>query len=177
MWNLPGPGIEPVPRAPAGGFLSTVTPGKSQGSSFSIFLIIKICLILFTTTFRGIKIDSHNMNCACVCMLLIQSCPTPCNPMYCSPPGSSDMEFSRKEKWSELPFLSPGDLLDPRIESRSPAFQTTSLPSEPPGFMIRAIKNVFLLLFVSGQKQLLPSSPSCECDLIKQWFGHYYCFT
>ena len=30
MWNLPKPGIEPVSAALAGGFLSTVPPGKSQ---------------------------------------------------------------------------------------------------------------------------------------------------
>ena len=30
MWDLPGPGIEPVSPALAGGFLTTVTPGKSQ---------------------------------------------------------------------------------------------------------------------------------------------------
>ena len=29
MWNLPGPGIEPVSSTLAGGFLSTVPPGKS----------------------------------------------------------------------------------------------------------------------------------------------------
>ena len=28
MWDLPGPGIEPVSPALAGGFLSTVPPGK-----------------------------------------------------------------------------------------------------------------------------------------------------
>ena len=33
------------------------------------------------------------------------------------------MEFSRQEYWSGLPFLSPGDLPDPRIEPRSPALQ------------------------------------------------------
>jgi len=31
------------------------------------------------------------------------------------------MGFSRLEYWSELPFPSPGDLPDPRIEDRSPA--------------------------------------------------------
>ena len=30
MWNLPGPGIEPVSAALAGGVLSTVPPGKSD---------------------------------------------------------------------------------------------------------------------------------------------------
>ena len=30
MWDLPGPGIEPVSLALAGGFLTTVPPGKSH---------------------------------------------------------------------------------------------------------------------------------------------------
>ena len=41
--------------------------------------------------------------------------------------------FSRKEYWSGLPFPSPGDLPDPGMEPGSPALQTDSLPSEPPG--------------------------------------------
>ena len=32
MWNLHGPGIEPMSPALAGGFLSTVPPGKSKTS-------------------------------------------------------------------------------------------------------------------------------------------------
>ena len=31
------------------------------------------------------------------------------------------MEFSKQEYWSELPFLTPGDLPDPGIEPASPA--------------------------------------------------------
>ena len=42
------------------------------------------------------------------------------------------MEFSRQEYWSGLPFLPPGDLPNPGLESRSPALQADSLPSEPP---------------------------------------------
>ena len=41
--------------------------------------------------------------------------------------------FSRQEYWSGLPFPSPGDLPDPRIEPGSPALQAGSLLSEPPG--------------------------------------------
>ena len=33
-----------------------------------------------------------------------------------------------QEYWSELPFPSPGDLLDPGIELKSPAWQVGSLP-------------------------------------------------
>ena len=43
------------------------------------------------------------------------------------------MGFSRQEYWSWLTFPSPGDLLDPGIEPRSPALQADSLPSKPPG--------------------------------------------
>ena len=42
------------------------------------------------------------------------------------------MEFSRQEYRSELPFPSPGDLPNPGIKPRSPAWQWDSLPSEPP---------------------------------------------
>jgi len=31
------------------------------------------------------------------------------------------VEFSRQEYWSGLPFLPPGDLLDPGIQPGSPA--------------------------------------------------------
>ena len=40
--------------------------------------------------------------------------------------------FSRQEYWSGLPFPSPGDLPNPGIEPRSPAFKVDSLPSDPP---------------------------------------------
>ena len=40
------------------------------------------------------------------------------------------MEFSRQEYWSELPFPSPGHLLNPWIEPAPPALQADSLPSE-----------------------------------------------
>ena len=43
------------------------------------------------------------------------------------------MGFSRQERWSGLPFPSPGDLPDPGIEPGSPALQADALPAEPPG--------------------------------------------
>ena len=50
--------------------------------------------------------------------------------VYQPPPS---MGFSRQEYWSGLPFPSPGDLSDQRIEPWSPALQEDTLPSEPPG--------------------------------------------
>ena len=47
--------------------------------------------------------------------------------------ASLSMGFSRQESWSGLPFPSPVDLPDPRIEPGSPALQADALSSEPPG--------------------------------------------
>ena len=61
----------------------------------------------------------------------LQSCPTLCNPMECSPPGSSVHRIFQARIWSGLPCPSPGDLPDPEIETVSsvaPALQTDSLP-------------------------------------------------
>ena len=54
-------------------------------------------------------------------------------PIGYSPLGSSSMGFSRQEYWSGLPFPSPGCLMDPGIEPRSPTLQAGSLQSKPPG--------------------------------------------
>ena len=61
-----------------------------------------------------------------VCVLVAQSCPTLCDPMGCSPPGSSVLGIFRQEVWSGLPFPPPGDLTDPGIKHASPAFQADS---------------------------------------------------
>ena len=62
------------------------------------------------------------------------------------------MGFSRPEYWSGLPFPSPRDLPDPRIEPGSPAFQADALLSEPPcldqlltkyNLLLNTIQNAF----------------------------------
>ena len=60
-----------------------------------------------------------------------QSCPTLCDPMDCSPPGSSVHGILQAKilGWVALP--SPGDLLDPGIEPRSPALWAVALSSSP----------------------------------------------
>ena len=64
-------------------------------------------------------------------VLVVQSCLSLCDPMDCSPPGSSVHGFSRQEQWSGLPFPSPGDLSDPGSEPRSSVLQADSLPPLP----------------------------------------------
>ena len=48
-----------------------------------------------------------NITNAAVAAQLLQSCPTPCEPIDGSPPGSPSLGFSRQEHWSGLPFPSP----------------------------------------------------------------------
>ena len=66
-------------------------------------------------------------------MFVAQLCLTLCDPLDCSLPGSSSMEFSRQEYCSGLPFPSPGKPHNPGIKPGLPTLQTDSLPSEPPG--------------------------------------------
>jgi hypothetical protein len=63
--------------------------------------------------------------CVCVCGVCVcaralsQLCLTLCDPMDCSSPGSSVLEFSRQECWSGLPFPTPGYLPYQGIKLRS----------------------------------------------------------
>ena len=66
-------------------------------------------------------------------MLVAQLCPTLVIPWTVAHQAPLSMGFFRQEYWSGLPFLSPGDLPNPRIKPRSPALQAVSLLFEPPG--------------------------------------------
>ena len=70
-------------------------------------------------------IDIQNI---CVCSVT-RSCPTLCDPMDCSPPGSSVHEIfqGRILEWVAI-SISGGGLPNPRVESRSLALQVDSLP-------------------------------------------------
>ena len=57
---------------------------------------------------------------ACMHAKSIQLCLTLCDPMDCSPPGSSVHGIPRKEYSSGLLFPPPGGLSDPGIEPLSP---------------------------------------------------------
>ena len=65
--------------------------------------------------------------------LVAKLCPTLVIPWTVAFQAPPSMGFSGQEYWSGLPFPSPGDLSDPWIESRSPAFQEDSLPTELQG--------------------------------------------
>ena len=110
---------------------------KEYSNSLSLLMIFPM---------SGIASFFHR--CIFLCVLVAQSCLTPCNPMDWSPPGSSvhgilqarilewvAISFSRgsSQPRNGLPFPSQGDLPSPGIKHGSPALQADSLPSEPPG--------------------------------------------
>ena len=64
--------------------------------------------------------------CACVCAKSLQLCLTPCDPMDCSPLGSSVHGIFQ----ARIPCPPPGDHPDPRIQLGSPVLQADSLPRD-----------------------------------------------
>ena len=77
-----------------------------------------------------------------------QSCPTLCDPMHCSPPGSSLHETLQARILEWVAFPSLGDFPDPGIEPMSPmspALQVDSLPAEPSGIFCEVSGNVPVL--------------------------------
>ena len=87
---------------------------------------LETCLRVFMVALQQQK-QTHV--CACV-LSRVRLFETPWTVTY---EASLSMGFSRQECWSGLPFPSPGDLPNPRIEPRSPALETDALTSEPPG--------------------------------------------
>ena len=90
--------------------------------------------------------------CVCVCVkvkvFVTQSCPTPCDPIYCSPPGSSVHEILQARIVEWLLFPSPGDLPNPVIKSRSPALQVNSLLSESSGKPIYICVCIYIYIYM-----------------------------
>ena len=71
----------------------------------------------------------------CVVSLVIQSCPTLCNPLDCSQAPLS-LEVFRQEYWNGLPFPPPGVLINSGIKPTSPwspELAGGSLATAPPG--------------------------------------------
>ena len=65
-----------------------------------------------------------------------QPCPTPCNLVDCSLPGSSVHELSQARNWSWFPFPPPEDLPDPGMKPLSlvsPGLAGGFFTAEPPG--------------------------------------------
>ena len=64
---------------------------------------------------------------------MAKSSPTLVTPWTVACLAPLSMRFPRQEYWSELPFPSPGDLLDPGIKPTSPALAGGFFTLESPG--------------------------------------------
>ena len=82
--------------------------------------------------------------------------------------------------WSGSPFPSPGDLPDPGIEPGSPAFQTDSLPAEPPGKLsilykikhsLNTFQNIYFIKTSPGSMQDTGSLGLVHWDDPEAWYG------
>ena len=80
MWDLPGPGMEPVFPALAGGFSTAGPPGKSQNVTF-------------------LKSESSYLNVVVKLLSRVQ--------LFCSPPGSSVLGISQARivEWVAISFF------------------------------------------------------------------------
>ena len=89
-------------------------------------------------------------------LVAAQSCPTLCDPVDCSPPGSSvhGILQARILGWVALP--SPGHLPDPGIKLESPALQVDSSPLHRLGSPLKGCRCAYFsdLVIDGNRKQL-----------------------
>ena len=131
LCNLPGSSVHGIFQAR---ILEWVAISFSRGSSqhrnrtqtsciADRFFNLQCCLGSPEYIYKCYKIVVKSLSC-------VRLFATQWTVAYQAPPS---MGFSRQEYWSGLPFPFPGALPNPGIEPRSPALQTETLPSEPPG--------------------------------------------
>ena len=94
----------------------------------------------------------------------LQSCPTLCNPVDYSSPGSFIHGILQARI---LPFPSPGDLPDPEIEPRSPALQADASNSEPPGKLSAFLRLLIFLLAI-----LIPACASSSPEFLMMYSAY-----
>ena len=76
---------------------------------------------------------------------LLQLCPTLCNPMDYSPPGSSVHGISQARKLEWVPMIPPGDLPNPGVQPATPALQVGAESPGKPFLVGLSIRQIFLI--------------------------------
>ena len=71
MWDLPGPGLEPVFSVLAGGFLTTAPPGKPQKQHFIIKFVRKTGKLYLNFSKANVSHLTIGFTCICVFLFLI----------------------------------------------------------------------------------------------------------
>ena len=115
----------------------------------------------------------------CKCTKWFQLCPTLCDPMDCSPPGSSVHRILQAtiQEWVAMPSP-PGDLPDPGIEPVYSALQADSLPlnhggSPSVGMWVKSLSRV--RLFVTPWSVAYQASQSMGFSRPQYWSGLPFC--
>ena len=127
---------------------------------------------IFNVLFNALKnhLGSSNPTACCDCVLIFDSsCAVLCcaqslgrvrlfaTPWTVTGQAPLSIAFPRQEYWSGLPFPSPGHLLNPGIETMSPALQAF-FTTEPPGKPTAVINH-----HKSGDTK------QHKCILLKSW--------
>ena len=142
FWG-PSPFLSPPPSLPFP-FFPSFPPSFSSSALFSLSIIqvIDKCTHSFLKLFIlywGIAPSHRRMRwldatCAMnIVSEVAQSCATLCNPMDCSPPGSSIHGIFQARILECVAISFSRGSYRPRDQTRSPALQADALPSEPPG--------------------------------------------
>ena len=99
----------------------------------------------------------------------LQSCPTLCNPIDGSPPGSPVLGFSRQEHWSGLPFPSlTGDYIWNCLPKRH---LCRKVQTEPPLCRNNSLDAYGNGIFVQDEKkQSLPRHGPTSAAVGQEWF-------
>ena len=158
--DLPNPGMEPPSLTPlvlAGDSLSLV-PGRLYACM--LCLVAQSCLTLcdsmdHSPSGSSVQGEFLGKNTGVGCHALLQGIFSTqgSNPgfLHCRWIFYHLSHHISLKYWSGFPFPSPGDLLNPRIKSLSPALQAGSLLSEPPG-------NLFLSQKTKQNKNPMPKT-------------------
>ena len=85
-------------------FLQTILPPMSQ--NVTLWKTYSKKLNTWTSLSHNLQVP-NTLAAAAAAAKSLQLCPTLCDPIDGSPPGSPSLGFSRQEHWSGLPFPSP----------------------------------------------------------------------
>ena len=128
------------PRKIKSATVSTVSPSICHEVMGPDAMILVFWMLSFKPTpLRNFK---QRRNFRGLCCLVAQSCPTLCNPLYCSLPRFlCPWDFFRQAYWIGLPFPTPRNLPNPGVEPVSPALQVETSPTESSGKPSKALGN------------------------------------
>ena len=121
------------------------------------FDYIRVSQIIFCKTYR-----SHS------CSLVAQLCPTLCNPMDCSPPGSSVRGVSQARILAQVAISFSRGSFWPRNQTHICCIAGRFFTAEPPGKPMGSIRHFFKKWPGAAQQGKLPTTPRVQSHRARQ---------